>query len=96
MENKRPILSEMIKGYANMIDAIDFCNIGLDCLEDGEGLMGENICKTVENGIITPKVCPLFDNSHDISHNLREIAEEVKKLEAREAREAREQSNDSN
>lgn len=88
MENKRPTLSEMIKGYANMIDAIDFCNINLDCLDNGEGLMDGNLCKTVENGIVTPKVCPLFDNSRYISRGLNDIADEIAKLEVREAAEA--------
>jgi len=87
MKNKRPTLSEMIKNCANMVDAIDFCNIGLDCLDEGEGLIGENLCKTVENGIVIPKVCPLFDNSRCISRELNAIAEEVKRLEAQEKRE---------
>ena len=90
MENKRPTLSELIKSYANMVDAIDFCNINLGCLDNGEGLMDENLCKTVENGIVTPKVCPLFYNSHHISRGLNEIADEVAKLEARTAQEERE------
>ncbi|WP_302760273.1 hypothetical protein [Christensenella hongkongensis] len=88
MENKRPTLSEMIKNYANMIDAIDFCNINLNCLDNGEGLMDGNLCKTVKNGIVTPKVCPLFDNSRYISRGLNGIADEVAKLEAREVQEA--------
>ena len=91
MENKRPTLSRMIKSYANMIDAIDFCNIGLDCLDNGEGLMGGNLCKTVENGIVTPKVCPLFDNSRHISRGLNDVADEVAKLEEREAQEQEEE-----
>lgn len=88
MENKRPTISEMIKSYANMIDAIDFCNINLDCLDNGEGLMDGNLCKTVENGVVTPKLCPLFDNSRYISRGLNDIADEVAKLEVREAAEA--------
>lgn len=87
MENKRPTLSEMIKSYANMIDAIDFCNISLDCLENCEGLMEGALCQTVENGVITPRVCPLFYNSSHISDGLNEIANEVAKLEAHRAQE---------
>lgn len=50
--------------------------------------MDGNLCKTVENGVVTPKLCPLFDNSRYISRGLNDIADEVAKLEVREAAEA--------